>query len=210
MAHLNLDEQEQVDKIKYFWKDWGKYLIILVILIGLGYAGTSAYSWHQASQSEKAVTVYQSFVTSFNTKNNSEAFNTADSLLANYASTEYAAMASITAAKLSVDSKDYAKAEHYLTWATSHSVDKSLKSIAVLRLASVYVDEGKFDQAREVLKTKHDIAFDGLFYEAKGDTFVAMGDLDKARDSYKEGLQKAANDPSTQQAIQMKMQIIGS
>ena len=39
--------------------------------------------------------------------------------------------------------------------------------------------------------------------------YIAMGDLNKARDAYKEGLQKAANDPSTQQAIQMKLDVIG-
>jgi predicted negative regulator of RcsB-dependent stress response len=210
MAHLDLHEQEQVEKIKYFWRDWGKYFVVLVVLLAIGYAGSSAYSWHKASQSQKAVSVYQVFVTDLSAKNNSGAFTQADSLIATYPATEYASMAAISAGKLAFDNKDYAKAEHYLNWVKDNSSDKSLKSIAVLRLASVYVDEGKFDQARELLRTKHDIAFDGLFYEAKGDVYVAMGDLDKARDSYKEGLQKAANDPTTQQAIQMKMQVIGN
>jgi len=40
--------------------------------------------------------------------------------------------------------------------------------------------------------------------------YIAMGDMTKARDAYKEGMQKAANDPSTQQAIQMKLDILGS
>ena len=73
----------------------------------------------------------------------------------------------------------------------------------------MYIDQQKFDKAREMLKIKHDLAFDGLFYEGRGDMYIAMGDLNKARDAYKEGLQKAANDPSTQQAIQMKLDVIG-
>lgn len=209
MAHLDLHEQEQVDKLKYFWRDWGKYIILVVALLIIGYIGSSGYSWYQQSQSQKAVVIYQEFTQAVTSGDNSKAFSAADKLTSEMPKTEYAAMATISAGKIAFETKDYAKAEKYLTWAKDNSTDKSLQTIALLRLASVYIDEQKFDKAREMLKTKHDIAFDGLFYEGRGDMYVAMGDLNKARDAYKEGLQKAANDPTTQQSIQMKIDIIG-
>lgn len=209
MAHLDLHEQEQVDKLKYFWKDWGKYIILVISLLVIGYVISSAYTWYQQSQAQKAVVVYQTFTEEVADGDNAKAFVTTDKLIADMPKTEYAAMASIGAGKLAFESKDYSKAEKYLNWAKDNSSDKSLQTIAVLRLASVYIDEQKFDKAREMLKTKHDIAFDGLFYEGRGDMYIAMGDLSKARDAYKEGLQKAANDPTTQQSIQMKIDIIG-
>lgn len=209
MAHLDLHEQEQVDKLKYFWRDWGKYIIGIVVLLIIGYVVSSAYSWYQQSQSQKAAALYVDFSKNVTSGNAEKTYADADKMIAEMPKTEYTAMAAIEAAKVSFDKKDYAKAEKYLSWAKDNASDKSLQTIAIIRLASVLIDEQKFDKARELLKTKHDIAFDGLFYEGRGDLYIAMGDLNKARDAYKEGLQKAANDPTTQQAIQMKLDIIG-
>ncbi|RTL00333.1 MAG: tetratricopeptide repeat protein [Proteobacteria bacterium] len=209
MAHLDLHEQEQVDKLKYFWRDWGKYIIAVIALLVAGYVVSSGYSWYKQSQAQKAVAVYSDFTKNVTAGSKDKAFADVDKLIADMSGTEYASMAAISAAKLAFEAKDYAKAIKYLSWAKDNSSDKSLGTIATIRLANVYIDQNNFDKARELLRTKHDIAFDGLFYEGRGDLYVAMGDLNKARDAYKEGLQKAANDPSTQQAIQMKLDIIG-
>lgn len=209
MAHLDLHEQEQVDKLKYFWKDWGKYIIGGVAILIVGYVANTSYSHYQQSKATDAVVVYNNLTADIQQTNDIKIYADTDKLVQDFSATEYAPMGALITAKYAFDKKDYAKAEKYLTWTIDNSKDKSLSSLAVLRLSSVYVDQQKFDKAREILKTKHDIAFDGLFYEARGDTYVAMGDLSKARDAYKEGLQKAANDPTTQQSIQMKLSIIG-
>lgn len=210
MAHFNLEEQEQIAKVKYFWNDWGIYLIILAVVLVVGYIGSTAYNWHQQSQAQKAAVVYNTFTKALNSADNKGMYKAADNLIADLPSTEYAGLAAMQAAKVAFAAKDYALADKYLVWAKDNASDKSLQSLAVLRLASVYIDQNKFDEARKLLLTKHDLAFDGLFYEARGDMYVAKGDLAKARDAYKEGLQKAANDPSTGQAIQMKLDIIGN
>lgn len=209
MAHLDLHEQEQVDKLKYFWRDWGKYIVGGIAVLVIGYAANSGYSYYQQSKAKDAVVVYNDLTSQVTQLNDKEVYADADKLIAQYSAAEYAPMGALIAAKYAFDKKDYTNAEKYLSWAKDNSKDKSLSSLAVLRLASVYVDQQKFDKARELLKTKHDLAFDGLFYEARGDTYIAMGDLNKARDAYKEGLQKAANDPTTQQSIQMKLSVIG-
>jgi predicted negative regulator of RcsB-dependent stress response len=209
MAHFNLEEQEQIAKVKYFWKDWGLYIAIFIIVLIVGYAGNSAYSWHQQNQASKAAAVYASITTAVTANDSKQVYTVTDDLIKNLPGTEYAALASLQAAKMAFTAKDYALATKYLSWAKDNASDKSLQSIAILRLASVDIDQQKFDDARKLLMTKHDLAFDGLFYESRGDMYIAMGDLNKARDAYKEGLQKAANDPSTSQAIQMKLDIIG-
>lgn len=209
MAHFDLNEQEQIANVKYFWRDWGKYIAALVVVLILGYVGSSVYTWHQQSQAQQAAAVYETFTNAVESNNTQLIYKTADDLVQNLPKTEYASMAALQAAKTAFNQKDFAKSEKYLNWTKDNSNDKSLQSIATLRLASVYIDENQFDKAREMLKTKHDLAFDGLFYEGRGDMYIAQGDLNKARDAYKEGLQKAANDPSTQQAIQMKLDIIG-
>ncbi len=209
MANFDLNEQERIDGIKYFWKDWGKYIIAIVAALIIGYIFSSIYQWHQSSQAKEAAQMYVDYTAALGSKDYAKVTTITDQMISDLPRTEYTAMASMQTAKLAFDQKDYPKATKYLNWAKDNASDKSLQSIASLRLASVYIDQKQFDKAREVLKTKHDLAFDGLFYEARGDMYIAMGDLTKARDAYKEGLQKAANDPSTQQGIQMKLDVIG-
>lgn len=209
MAHFDLNEQEQIATVKYFWKDWGKYIAAVVVLLILGYVGSTGYNWYNTKQSAKAAQIYAGVITALNNNQDAEVYKITDQLIADLPNTEVTSMSAMQAAKLSFTKKNYAQAEKYLLWTKDKSSDKSLQSLAALRLASVYIDEKKFDKAREMLKVKHDLSFDGLFYEGRGDMYIAMGDLNKARDAYKEGLQKAANDPSTQQAIQMKLDIIG-
>lgn len=210
MAHFDLNEQERIDSIKYYWRIWGKYIVTLIAVLVVSYIASSIYGWYGKTHAEKAAVIYAEFTTALAAKNNQQIMVITDKLIDTLPSTEYAPMAALQAAKVAVDNKDFSKASKLLNWVKGNSKDKSLQSIAILRLASISIDQGKFDKARELLRTKHDLAFDGLFYEARGDMYIAMGDMVKARDAYKEGLQKAANDPSTQQAIQMKLDIIGS
>lgn len=209
MAHFNLSEQEQIDNIKYFWKDWSKYIIGVILLLIIGYIASSIYQWYQQKQAQKAAVIYLDFTSAFNNQDYNKAVSLANQMISTLPGTEYTAMASIEAAKLAFTKKDYAAAIKFLSWVKSDAHDKSLQSIAALRLASIYIDQKEFDKAKEMLKTKHDLAFDGLFYEGRGDMYIAMDNLTKARDAYKEGLQKAANDPSTQEGIQMKLNVIG-
>jgi predicted negative regulator of RcsB-dependent stress response len=118
-------------------------------------------------------------------------------------------MGLIVAAKLANDNKDKVKAGAYLKWVIKNSKDKGLAAFAMLRLANIYIDEQKFDLALSTLMQKHEASFDVLFYERRGDLYVARNDLTKARDAYKEALEKAGQDQNTANGIQMKLDVIG-
>ena len=68
----------------------------------------------------------------------------------------------------------------------------------------------KFDKAMALLLEKHSPEFDPLYYTMRGDLYVAKGELNKARDAYKEALQKAGQDANTAQGIQMRLDVLGN
>ena len=209
MAHFDLNEQERIDSVKYFWRDWGKYIPAALLLVIVAYISNSVYDSYQQAQAQKAAVVYAEFSVALKSQDKAQALKLATTMQRTLPGVEYTAMASLEAAKLAFEQKNYPQALTFLKSVTANSKDKALQSVATLRMASVYIDMQQIDKAREMLKTKHDLAFDGLFYEGRGDMYLALNDLNKSRDAYKEGLQKAANDPSTQQAIQMKLDVIG-
>ncbi len=55
---LDLEEQEQLDQIKHFWKQYGN-LITWVLIAALGaYAGWNGYQYWQRSQAAQASALY--------------------------------------------------------------------------------------------------------------------------------------------------------
>ncbi len=57
-SHLDLEEQEQLDQLKHFWKTWGN-LISWVLIIVLGaYAAWNGWQYWQRNQATKASALY--------------------------------------------------------------------------------------------------------------------------------------------------------
>lgn len=209
MAHLDLHEQEQLTKLKYFWRDWGKYIIGIIVIALVVYISNVIWVSRATANAKKAALIYNQLQTAEQGKDNALVYKLADDLEKDYPRVEYSVMASIIAAKTANKAKDYVKAITYLNWTVKNSKDKGMAALAMLSLADVYIDEQKFDLALNTLMQDHDKSFDALFYAKRGDLYVAKGDLTKARDAYKEAIDKAGQDQSMVGSIQMKLDVLG-
>jgi len=209
MAHFNLQEQEQLTKLAYFWRDWGKYLMAVIAIIILAYTSNVIWVANAASNATKAAVIYNQLNTAVKAKDTATVYKLADNLEKEYPRVEYSSMGSIIAAKTAYDARDMAKATAYLNWTIKKTKDKGMAAIAMLRLADVYIDQQKFDLAINTLMQDHDASFDALFYTKRGDSYVARNDLNKARDAYKEAIEKAGQDQNMVGTIQMKLDVLG-
>jgi len=209
MPHLNLQEQERINKLKYFWSDWGKYIVGILVVVLIAYASNVFWTWKNESQAAKASIIYEQFTNNVNLGNQNAVYSLAKQLEIEYPKVEYTALASIWAAKIAWSNKDVVDAILFLTWAINNVKDKGLVGFAKLRLATIYIDQEKFDQALKLLMEKHDPAFDIQYYTERGDLYVAKNDLAKARDAYKEAIQKAGQDTNAVQTIQLKLDVLG-
>jgi predicted negative regulator of RcsB-dependent stress response len=210
MAHFNLQEQEQLTKLAYFWRDWGKYLMAVVAVVIVAYTSNVIWVANATGNATKAAVIYNQLTTAAKSKDTATVYKLADSLKDKYPRVEYSSMGSILAAKTAYDAKDMAKATAYLNWTIKKTKDKGMAAIAMLRLADVYIDQQKFDLAINTLMQDHDVSFDALFYTKRGDLYVARNDLTKARDAYKEAIDKAGQDQNMVSTIQMKLDVLGS
>jgi predicted negative regulator of RcsB-dependent stress response len=209
MAHFDLHEQEQLTKIKYFWRDWGKYIVGIVVVAMIAYVSNVLWVANATSNATKAAVIYNQINDAVKAKDNATVYKLTDDLKNKYSRVEYTAMASIIAAKVAIDAKDMDKATTYLDWVIKKAKDKGMVAIAMLRLSDVYIDQKKFDLAHTTLMKDHDASFDSLFYAKRGDLYVAQGDLSKARDAYKAAIDKAGQDQNMAGSIQMKLDVLG-
>lgn len=209
MQKFDLEEQERIDRLRYFLRDWGKYVVALVIVLATVYASDVTWSWYKNKDALKIAAIYEDFIAAVNLSKVKTVYMLAEQMENNYPNAEYTAMASMWAAKIAKLNNNPDDAVKYLQFTINNAKDTRLVDIARLRLADVYIDLRKFSLALMLLLEPHDKAFDALYYTERGDLHLANGDINKARAAYKEALQIVSDDPATSQGIQMRLDMLG-
>ena len=105
--------------------------------------------------------------------------------------------------------KDIARAKTQLQWVIEHASESSLQDTARLKLASILLDEKKFDDAMALLNATHPDAFTGLYADLKGDVLSAQGKTEEAKVAYKQALDKIESKSMYRNLIQLKLDGLG-
>lgn len=210
MARLNLDEQEQLNRLKYFWRDYGRYIISFLLVVIIAYGSSELWEYRIEQNTKKAAIIYDKLTQSISNNDIKSVYKLTQQLGTQYPKTEYTAFANMLAAKISFTAGDLNSTVSYLKWVVANARDKGLVTIAKLRLADVYIDQKNTKQALELMMGKTEAEFQPLFYEKRGDLYVVMNDKAKAADAYKAALDSATGNQDLIQDIQMKLEILGN
>ncbi len=136
MATYDLDEQEQLDSLKAWWKRWGSVTLLALAIVVAAAAGWRYWQNRTLTQSLEAASVYQNLTQSL-AANDAKAARAAGAMLIDkYQDTAYAPRAALLLAKLNVMGKDLKSAQSQLEWAASNSKEPFVKDLARLRLAT--------------------------------------------------------------------------
>ena len=203
-AHL--EEQQELDNFKYFWKSTGRWLFALLIAAALGYLGYTMYKSHKASQSQEAAEVLAKIVDKMQAKASQAEVN-ADltNLQQNYPDSIAAAQATLMAAATEYDARRYDVAEGHLNWVLKNQKAPLVQALAAQRLGIVLLQQKKYDAAIAALNTKVKADFEPLLLEAKGDVYAAQNKTKEAAQSYQQALEKLPKDAIERELMQMKL-----
>lgn len=204
----DLEEQEQLDELKAWWKTYGKTVSNLVLGLVVVYAAYQGWNYYQNKQAVTASTEYQALqvVDSKDLK----AIQAKTALLMDkYSATPYAGRAAVFAAKANYEANDAKSAKAQLEWAISNAQETSVSAIASLQLANILSEEKNFDAALKLLEAKHDAGFDGLFADLKGDVLLGLGKTEEAKAAYKEALTKLDTQGRYRHLTQQKLDSLG-
>jgi len=189
MATYDLEEQEQLDEIKVWWKRYGNLLINVITALSLIVVAWQGWNWYQRNQSAEASMVYSVLQKSLLEKDSQRVKTASDQLLDKFAGTSYASLGALTAAKAMIDAGDAKSAKAQLLWVVEHGKDE-LRDLARLRLAAVLLDETDFDQALKQLEGSVGPNFETIFSDNRGDVFTAQGKKAEALGAYQNALSK--------------------
>lgn len=185
----DLEEQEQLDAFKAWWKANGNMVLLAVGVAVASALGVQGWKYYHNKQSMEASAQYQ-LLAGADPKEIKTVRALTATLMDKYASTPYAGRAALMAARANYATNDAKSAKAQLEWAVKNAKEDAVKSIAMLQLAAVRLDEKQYDEALKALSGKHDPGFDGLFSDMKGDILAGQGKKAEAKQAYQEALTK--------------------
>ncbi len=178
-------EKEQVEEMRAWWTENGRYVIGgVVIAVGLLFGFNQYESSKLAAQVEASV-LFESLTVHVEDGDLDDAESVADDLATNYANTAYAAQSNLAMAKLYMDKNRDQDAADVLNKLLAMRGNQSLRQIGRLRLARILLYQDKAQEVVDLLADQDDEAFAALFAEVRGDAFAALGQIAAAVDEYR-------------------------
>ena len=146
-TNLDLEEQEQLDELKAFWKKYGNPITwVLVIVLG-GFAAWNGWGLYQRDQAAKAASMYDQLDKAAQAADVDQAARVFADLKSRYPGTGFTQQAGLALAKLQFDKAKPDDALASLTWVEANATEQEYQTIARLRAAGVLLDQKKYDEA---------------------------------------------------------------
>ncbi|GAB3384823.1 YfgM family protein [Lysobacter fragariae] len=189
-----LDEHEQGERVREWLRRNGS---ALTMGIALGLAAIGGWQWWQHQQQNKgllAATDYTAAISAIDAKDKA-----ADAKVKALPEGTFRTLAQLELAKSQVDAgqRDAAIA----TLRAVKSADATLATVANQRLARLLVDAKQADAALKLVDGSDDL----VALEIRGDALLALGQRDKARESYDKALLKSEVGTPQRRLLEFKL-----
>ncbi len=204
----DLEEQEQLDEFKAWWKKNGSIATNLLLAALVAYAAWQGYGYYQNTKAVEASALYQTLVVTDLAKTTEIKAQSAK-LIEEFSGTPYAGRAAVFAAKANFAANDSKSAKSQLEWATKNSKESAVKAIASLQLAGILFEEKNYDEANKVLAAITDKGYEGLKANMQGDVMLAQGKQAEAKKAYQAALEGLDAQGKMYQYTQQKLESLG-
>ena len=206
---FDLEEQEQIAELKQFWKQYGTLIVTLALAALVAFAGMQGWRYYKNSQSGQASALFTKFGEAVRKNDVKEIRALGKQVMDGFGSTAYGPSAAMLLAKINYENGEPAAAAEQLQWAIDKAKDAETAELARLRLASIRLDEKKYDEALKLLETKHSAAMETLYADLRGDVMVAQGKTAEARAAYKTAIEKSLPNSAYRSVVQIKLDALG-
>jgi predicted negative regulator of RcsB-dependent stress response len=181
---LDLQEQEQLDDLKAFWKKWGNLITWVLVAVLGAYAAWNGWNYYQRDLAQKAGAMFDELERAVQAGDADKATRVFNDLKSRYASTAFAEQGGLAAARVQFDKGQLDAAKASLTWVAQSAAQDEMRVVARLRLAGMLLDAKQFDAALVQLDGAKSPEFAALVADRRGDVLAAMGKSAEAKAAY--------------------------
>jgi predicted negative regulator of RcsB-dependent stress response len=182
--HLDLDEQEQIANLKYFWQKWGTIITSVVTVLALSYLGWTGWQWHQNNQAQKAAVLFDELSKAAIAGDIAKTDRVFADMKDKFGSTAYTAQAALLDARMNYEKGQVDPAKAALAWLANSGAEAAYKDLAKLRLAGILIESKSYDEAAKILNSDLSSAFTALAADRLGDSYTLQNKTEEAKAQY--------------------------
>jgi predicted negative regulator of RcsB-dependent stress response len=209
-TNLDLQEQEQLDQLKAFWKQYGNLITWVFIVVLGGYAAWNGWNWWQRDQAIKAGSMFDQLDKAAQGGDADQAARVFADMKDRYPRTAFTQQGGLMAAKLQFDKGQADAALTTLAWVGANAAEPEYQTIAHLRASAILLDQKKYDEALKQLDAATAPDFIALVSDRRGDVLLTQGKKDEAKASYAKAWQSMDSKTDYRRLIEAKLTALGA
>lgn len=189
-----LSDDEQVERLKTWWKANGSSIIAGVV-IGLG--GFFAWQWWGSYQDQLAgegAEAYEKFAQIAAAGDLGKTDDALAQLQSDFGGSSYYEFAAMELARQQANAGSLEAAEKTLNSVMQNATDKTLKPLLKIRLARLLLSQQRFDEAEQLLGSVKGDGYAGEVAAIRGIIAFKQGRLQEARAAFEQAQQQGSND----------------
>ena len=207
---LDLQEQEQLDNLKAFWKQYGNLITWVITACLLAFAAWNAWGWYQRDQAVKAAAMFDELDKAAVAGEVDKVGRIFTDLKDRYGRTVFAEQAGLLAARVQFDKGQADAARASLAWVADNAGQDEYRSVARLRLAGLQLDAKQYDAALKTLDANTAAPFAGLVADRRGDVLLAQGKTAEARSAYQVAWKAMSDKIDYRRLVEAKLTALGA
>jgi len=209
-THLDLEEQEQLDSLKAFWKQHGNLVTWVLVAVLGGFAAWNGWGIYQRDQGAKAGAMFDEVDRAAKASDADVATRIFADMKSRYPRAAFTQQAGLVAARVAAEKGKLDDAQASLAWVADNAGESEFRAIARLRLAGLLLDAKKFDEALKQLDGIDAPDFAALAADRRGDVLLTQGKNEEAKASYLKAWN--AMDPKIdyRRLVEAKLNILGA
>ncbi len=207
--HLDLDEQEQLDQFKHFWKQYGNLITWVLIAVLGSFAAWNAYEYWQRSQATQAAAMFDEVERSIATGDVTKVERALSDMNAKFGSSPYAQQAGLLAAKTFYEKGNLDASKKALSTVAEKASDEGYQAIAKLRLASALIESKNYDDALKQVSGAYPKEFQPMAADRRGDVLALQGKPADAKAEYVKAFKGFDEKSGYRRLVEVKLNALG-
>ena len=206
---LDLEEQEQLDELKAFWKQYGNLITIILTLALVAFAGWNLYHRWQQNQATQASALFDEVERTAVAGDTAKLDRVFADMKDKFPNTTFAQQAGLVAARVYFEAAKPEQSKAALTWVAEKASDEGYQAIAKLRLASVLIESAAYDEALKLLAGAYPVEFAPLVADRKGDIFMLQGKKSEAQAEFEKAFKGFDERTDYRRLVEVKLSALG-
>ncbi len=207
--HLDLEEQEQLDQLKHFWKQYGNLITWALIVVLGAVAAWNGYHVWQRNQAVQAAAMFDEVEKVVRGGDAQKAERAFVDMKDRFGKAVYTQQAGLMVAKMAYEAGKADVSKSTLTWLAENASDPAYASIAKLRLSAVLIESKAYEDALKVLGAGVAEEFAALAADRKGDIYILQDKKGEAKAEYLKAYQLFEAQSEYRRLVGVKLNALG-